>query len=102
MAELKAECPAAPLRLAVAPVRMMVPSPRLTIGRETSRLKRKADRAAISQTFNTPQSVPANWSTVYLRVDSGRSFRNWNMSYVCSNIVNSTFHRTDISLHLQR
>ena len=62
MAELKAECPAAPLILAVAPVRMIVPSPLLTIWRDTSRLNKKADRVAISHTFNTP--VP--WSvTLY-------------------------------------
>ena len=35
MAELKAECPAAPLVLAVAPVMMMVPSPLDTILRDT-------------------------------------------------------------------
>ena len=54
MAELKAECPAAPLILAVAPVTMIVPSPLLTICRDTSRLNKKADRAAISHTFNIP------------------------------------------------
>ena len=52
MAELKAECPAAPLVLAVAPVMMMVPSPRDTILGHTERLNRKAERVAISQTWS--------------------------------------------------
>ena len=103
LAELNAECPAPPLRLAVAPVMMMVPSPRLTIWRETSRLNRKADRVAISHTFNTPDT--SQWWTrnqpEYLRVDSGRCIKNRNFSYICSDVVNSTFNRTDISLDLR-
>ena len=53
MAELKAECPLAPLMLAVAPVMMMVPAPRVTILLDTSRHNRKAERVAISQTWTT-------------------------------------------------
>ena len=106
MAELKAECPAAPLRLAVAPVRMMVPSPLLTIWRDTSRLNKKADRVAISQTFNTHHTSHLVSQTQlqtlreYLGVYSGGRVKNRDLSYVCPNIVNSTLHRTDISLHL--
>ena len=104
MAELKAECPAAPLVLAVAPVRRIVPSPLLTIWRDTSRLNRKADRVAISHTFN----IPVPWSVTlyykyrgeYLGVYSGRSVENRNLSNICPNIVNSAFHRTYISLYL--
>ena len=48
-AELKAEKPAAPLVLAVAPVTRMVPSPLCVIRDPASRINKKAERAAISQ-----------------------------------------------------
>ena len=46
-----AEKPAPPRMLAVAPVKMIVPRPRATIGRDASRPIRKPEKAAISQTL---------------------------------------------------